>query len=280
MGYDPTVGVWLQRDPLPGETNGYPDGQNLYEYVSSKPTIRADPYGLAGTPVSQPKQPTTQPASFAVKTLGSQKYFVLPDDYDLIILVTSRMIDPYLKNNLKTYAETHPKTELAKKQPASVKDLADIIVTRSKQLATKQDTKVAIKVLIIGHGSPQAGPHMDDPNDPLRVLQIFPFPETPGSSYIKDFQKDYNTADIRIIRGYTRNITFTNCAVRDTFSDPLWEIIAADLGTTITAGSRGIRTLVGSDGILIRPHLLEGDTKDYGNYIYTTNGGAQKQATP
>ncbi len=40
-GYHPTLGVWVQRDPA-----CYVDGMNLYQYVGSEPTNRADPQGL------------------------------------------------------------------------------------------------------------------------------------------------------------------------------------------------------------------------------------------
>jgi len=39
--YDPRHGRWLQRDPA-----GYTDGMNLYEYVSSRPALFRDPFGL------------------------------------------------------------------------------------------------------------------------------------------------------------------------------------------------------------------------------------------
>lgn len=38
--YHPTLGRWLQRDPI-----GYVDGMNLYEYVRSKPVNLVDSYG-------------------------------------------------------------------------------------------------------------------------------------------------------------------------------------------------------------------------------------------
>ncbi len=41
--YHPTLGRWLQRDPL-----GYQDGPNLHQYVSSSPINRLDPQGLHG----------------------------------------------------------------------------------------------------------------------------------------------------------------------------------------------------------------------------------------
>jgi len=40
--YHPTLGRWLQRDPLE-----YVDGMNLYEYVGSRPTVVTDPTGEA-----------------------------------------------------------------------------------------------------------------------------------------------------------------------------------------------------------------------------------------
>ncbi|MBZ0167334.1 MAG: RHS repeat-associated core domain-containing protein [Candidatus Omnitrophica bacterium] len=39
--YDPSIGRFLQRDPL-----GYYDSMNLYEYVGSNPINRFDPFGL------------------------------------------------------------------------------------------------------------------------------------------------------------------------------------------------------------------------------------------
>jgi len=38
--YHPTLGRWLQRDPI-----GYGDGMSLYEYVSSMPLQGRDPRG-------------------------------------------------------------------------------------------------------------------------------------------------------------------------------------------------------------------------------------------
>jgi RHS repeat-associated protein len=47
--YHAPLGRWITRDPnnrdLPG--GGYQDGMNLYEYVGSRPTTGADPFGLA-----------------------------------------------------------------------------------------------------------------------------------------------------------------------------------------------------------------------------------------
>jgi RHS repeat-associated protein len=39
--YNPTLGRFLQRDPL-----DYIDSMNLYEYVASRPTVATDPFGL------------------------------------------------------------------------------------------------------------------------------------------------------------------------------------------------------------------------------------------
>jgi len=38
--YHPTVGRWIQRDPI-----GYADGRNLYEYARSSPSMHRDPEG-------------------------------------------------------------------------------------------------------------------------------------------------------------------------------------------------------------------------------------------
>ncbi len=40
--HDPTLGRWLQRDPI-----GYLDGMSLYEYVGSAPSLSGDAFGLA-----------------------------------------------------------------------------------------------------------------------------------------------------------------------------------------------------------------------------------------
>jgi hypothetical protein len=41
MAYSPTLGRWVQQDPM-----GYVDGANLYETVESNPTNGLDPFGL------------------------------------------------------------------------------------------------------------------------------------------------------------------------------------------------------------------------------------------
>ena len=38
--YDPSLGRWLQQDPL-----GYVDSTNLYEYDMSRPVTMSDPFG-------------------------------------------------------------------------------------------------------------------------------------------------------------------------------------------------------------------------------------------
>ena len=43
--YHPTLGRWLQRDPV-----GYLDATNLYQYALSSPASYIDPFGLACTP--------------------------------------------------------------------------------------------------------------------------------------------------------------------------------------------------------------------------------------
>ena len=47
--HHPTLGRWLQRDPI-----GYADGMSLYEYVGSEPVGRLDPMGLAKPNVEAP----------------------------------------------------------------------------------------------------------------------------------------------------------------------------------------------------------------------------------
>jgi len=50
MGYHPTVGRWIERDPgpvgAPAPTREYADGMNLYQYGHSAPTETTDPSGL------------------------------------------------------------------------------------------------------------------------------------------------------------------------------------------------------------------------------------------
>lgn len=41
----PTLTLWLQRDPLPEQTGQYPDGMHLYQYVRSSPVNLVDPSG-------------------------------------------------------------------------------------------------------------------------------------------------------------------------------------------------------------------------------------------
>jgi RHS repeat-associated protein len=47
--YDTTRGYWLSRDPL-----GYVDGMNLYQYVSGRPVVYADPFGHHVNPPGYP----------------------------------------------------------------------------------------------------------------------------------------------------------------------------------------------------------------------------------
>ncbi|HEX7900564.1 MAG TPA: RHS repeat-associated core domain-containing protein [Planctomycetota bacterium] len=49
--YHPTLGRWLQRDPI-----GYHDGYNLYEYVGARPTGSLDPEGLCEVEIVMPPQ--------------------------------------------------------------------------------------------------------------------------------------------------------------------------------------------------------------------------------
>lgn len=46
--YDPDLGRWLSRDPLPGAEMA--QGPNLYAYVANDPVNYVDPFGLAGFP--------------------------------------------------------------------------------------------------------------------------------------------------------------------------------------------------------------------------------------
>lgn len=52
MGYSPTLGRFITRDPI-----GYVDGMNAYQFVRSNPARYLDPFGLQTT------APTTRPAA-------------------------------------------------------------------------------------------------------------------------------------------------------------------------------------------------------------------------
>lgn len=56
MGYDPTIGVWFERDPAKV-------GTNLNEYVGGAPTEFVDPVGAAGVSTTQPRPSPTKPPS-------------------------------------------------------------------------------------------------------------------------------------------------------------------------------------------------------------------------
>lgn len=56
MSYSPTIGRFLERDPI-----GYDDGMNPYEFVGSNPIGFVDPYGLEAAATQPTSQPTTQP---------------------------------------------------------------------------------------------------------------------------------------------------------------------------------------------------------------------------
>jgi len=54
--YHPTLGRWVQRDPM-----GYVDGSSLYTYVRSAPTQNTDRLGLFAPPVPPNGGSRTQP---------------------------------------------------------------------------------------------------------------------------------------------------------------------------------------------------------------------------
>lgn len=60
MGYSPTLGRFINRDPV-----GYADGMNPYQAVRGSPTNFLDPVGLRTT------APTTKPAAGGTATWGS-----------------------------------------------------------------------------------------------------------------------------------------------------------------------------------------------------------------
>lgn len=54
MSYDPTIGRFIQRDPI-----GYDDGMNLYQFVQSNPLRHVDPDGRQSRPSAATRPSTT-----------------------------------------------------------------------------------------------------------------------------------------------------------------------------------------------------------------------------
>ena len=48
MSYSPTIGRWMERDPI-----GYDDGMNPYQFVGSNPVNKVDPLGLSELDASE-----------------------------------------------------------------------------------------------------------------------------------------------------------------------------------------------------------------------------------
>jgi len=61
--YHPTLGRWLQRDPI-----GYADGMGLYEYVGNSPVTRTDPTGRIPVICTCERTQLGGPGSFAHST--------------------------------------------------------------------------------------------------------------------------------------------------------------------------------------------------------------------
>lgn len=89
MGYDSSLGRFVQRDPI-----GYADGMNVYQYTRSNPVNSVDPSGLAANDSDGPID-------------GFIYYFVG--------MGSTRSLSPDLENEIKNYSQYRQlKDQLAK----------------------------------------------------------------------------------------------------------------------------------------------------------------------
>jgi RHS repeat-associated protein len=110
--YDPSIGRFLTRDPLPGQLTA-PQTQNRYPYVENNPVNRVDPRGLhdseAARPVFLAVDPITQFNSYATcitalefLVLGTREAFVSPIAGGLIVLIGVILYQQSCSQLLKT----------------------------------------------------------------------------------------------------------------------------------------------------------------------------------
>ena len=78
MAYNPTLGRWMQQDPI-----GYVDGMSLYEYVQSDPIILRDPVGLSSVSYHIGAIATTVTASVAGRVAGTVKTKVFGKEFEI-----------------------------------------------------------------------------------------------------------------------------------------------------------------------------------------------------
>jgi len=94
--YHPTLGRWVQRDPL-----GYHDGMNSYEYVQSRPVISRDPTGLEFVQL-----PTEEVEHLSAGSDGRPRYGKTDIDMELTASCKKCLINDCWKIELKKFLIT------------------------------------------------------------------------------------------------------------------------------------------------------------------------------
>jgi len=159
--YHPTLGRWLQRDPL-----GYVDGMSLYEYCRGRPTTGGDPYGEAA-PI---------PAAAAAATI-----VVIVDGVAVIVVVGSAT-DIFLYITNPAYREA--RNRLMDKIADAIRDFLKNIAKGPrgpKPSTTRPQTPTLPKPAPPTHVGPPSGTKggpQTNPIDPIRTTPANPYDKT------------------------------------------------------------------------------------------------------
>lgn len=283
MGYDPTIGVWFERDPAQV-------GTNLNEYVGGAPTGFVDPAGMDRVPTSQPgpipattqptSQPTTKPKSKNTDE-PTTKIWVLPRDIDLIALAADDLTSEF-KDKCKLYAK---KNNAKVVTVLTVGMLIEAIKSRSKELAINDNCNNVekyrkIKVLVISHNRPA------DPMDDISTVMIGK--ESIVNSEVRSLScgittqeaKNKLSAKFRLSEFYqvkecVREIIFAGCALAKTVDEQNFlDVMAQELNAKIWAGKTLINTGVRgiyNEWITVGPDLPM-NYKSWSEWMYVATG--------
>lgn len=172
------------------------------------------------------------------------------------------------------YINKHPETKYVDLSNKHVKQIAEAIINRSKEL------KKCVDVVIVSHGGHQYGPYIGPPFRPIDEMNpeaIVPFNEAdmgPDVEYNKHLAGELKESDIYKVKGYVKNLYFTSCYVaQEAAGRQALDIIARELGLTIVIGRDAIRGVVAGGEFHLQPEkYIKERAKSLTEWLYITNG--------